>query len=140
MKRNHIKISVPEAYDTLLTLEKYGEGIKSISPVLKSLIKIRASQINNCSYCIDLHKKEALKVNETRVDLLSDWRNTNVFSTKERLALQVAEEITLIHSNGLTDTTYANCIETFGEKTTIELIMLVIIINSWNRIAIATNL
>ena len=140
MKRNHVKISTPGAYEALLALEKYGEGIKSISPALKSLIKIRASQINKCNYCIDLHTKEAKKVNEGNIDYLNDWRNTNVFTIEEQLALQVTEEVTLIHNNGLTDETYLKCVGTFGEKTTVELIMLVIIINSWNRIAIATNL
>lgn len=140
MKRNHIRISAPEAYEALLALEKYGEGIKSVSPALKSLIKIRASQINKCNYCIDLHKSEAVKVNETRVGYLSDWRSADVFSVEEQLGLQIAEEITLIHDNGLSDKTYSACLITFGERTTIELIMLVIIINSWNRIAIATNL
>lgn len=130
----------PAAYDAMLVLENYGKKTE-VSPILKELIKIRASQINGCAYCIDMHTEEALKIGETarRIFLLSAWREAPVFTEQERIVLQLTEEVTLISKGGLTDETYKKVIEYFGEKTTARLIMLIVIINSWNRIAVSTK-
>ena len=130
----------PAAYDAMLVLENYGKKTE-VSPILKELIKIRASQINGCAYCIDMHTEDALKIGETarRIFLLSAWREAPVFTEQERIVLQLTEEVTLISKGGLTDETYKKVIGYFGEKTTAQLIMLIVIINSWNRIAVSTK-
>lgn len=130
----------PGAYEAMIAMENYGKGTQ-VPPILKELIKIRASQINGCAYCLDMHTEDAIKIGETprRIFLLSAWREAPVFTEEERAVLQLTEEVTLISKEGLTTKTYETVIKFFGEKITAQLIMLVVIINGWNRIAIATN-
>src|SRR5690606_41345926 len=87
-----------------------------LSKTIKELIKIRVSQINSCAYCIDMHTKDALKYGETqqRIFVLSAWREaTYLYTDEEQTVLAMAEEITLIHQNGLTDETYQKATEFF---------------------------
>lgn len=138
-KRLNINTTEPKALKAMIGLETYLSEI-SISKTLKELIKIRASQINGCAYCIDMHTKEALKKGETpqRVFLLNAWKETNaIYTDEERALLAITEEITLIHQNGLSDKTYENAIRFFSENQIAEIIMAIITINAWNRIAIS---
>ncbi len=93
MKRIDIKNLEPNAYKAMLGLEQYA-GTSSISPLLRGLIKIRASQINGCVYCIDMHTQEALKIGETprRIFALSAWKESPLFSEEERAVLQLTEK------------------------------------------------
>jgi AhpD family alkylhydroperoxidase len=132
----------PQAYDAMEGLDNYVER-SSISKEHRELIKIRASQINGCSYCTDAHSHDALKLNIPlqKVLLVSAWREArNVFSEEEKLLFKMTEEITLIHLDGLSDETYAKAIEVFGEALTVQIIMAVITINAWNRIGVASQL
>ncbi|MFC5271634.1 carboxymuconolactone decarboxylase family protein [Adhaeribacter terreus] len=131
----------PKAYKAMFALEGY-LGTTEINRTHKELIKIRASQINGCAFCIDMHTKDALKNGETpqRIFLLNAWKETELFTEEEKVLLAVTEEITLIHKQGLTDKTYQKAIETFGERYVAQLIMFVVTINAWNRIAISTQL
>ncbi len=140
-KRIEIKKIEPAAYQAMLTLEAYGQSCE-INPILKELIKMRASQINACAYCLDMHSEEALKLGESfrRIIALSAWRESHLFSEEERVALQLTEEISKISDKGLTDETYANALRLFGENVTAQIIMLIVTINAWNRIAVATKL
>lgn len=139
---NRIKINevLPAGYRAILALEKYIEST-SLTPIHKELIKIRASQINGCAFCIDMHTLDARKAGETeqRIYALSAWRDTPFFDEKERALLALTEEITLI-SNHVSDETYKNAAGVFEEAYLAEIIMAIITINAWNRIGITTEL
>lgn len=113
----------------------------SLDPIHQELIKIRASQINGCAFCINMHTVEARKKGETeqRIYLLNAWREADVFSDAEKALLAFTEEVTLI-SNHVSDETYANAAKYFDEKYLSDILMMIIIINGWNRMAIATGL
>ncbi|AWI26230.1 carboxymuconolactone decarboxylase family protein [Flavobacterium pallidum] len=131
----------PQAYKALFALEGY-MATTNIPKKHKELIKIRASQINGCAFCIDMHTKDAIKNGETnqRIFLLNAWRETALFTEEEKVILAITEEITLIHKHGLSSETYHKAVQLFGENTVAQLIMGVVAINAWNRIAISTNL
>lgn len=133
---------LPDAYKALAELDNFTRSSR-IPPIHRELIKIRASQINGCAYCVDLHTKEARKQGETeqRIYLLSVWREaTNIFDDEEQLLLEMTEEITLIHKSGLSDRLYEKAINLWGEERTAQVIMAIININSWNRIGVGLNL
>lgn len=114
-----------------------------LSPILKELIKIRASQINGCAFCLDMHTKDALKYGETpqRIFLLNAWKDAKEFFTEEeQIILLMAEEITLISQKGLTEETYQKAKRIFDESQIADIIMAAVSINMWNRIAISTHL
>lgn len=131
----------PAAYKAMYGLETYLAGT-SLSKSQKELIKIRASQINGCAFCIDMHTKDALANGEStqRIFLLNAWRETDLFTEEEKAVLSVTEEVTLIHQHGLTAATYQLAKQHFSEETIAQLIMAVVTINAWNRIAISTQL
>jgi AhpD family alkylhydroperoxidase len=140
-KRINIKELEPRAYEAIFELEKYLNG-SSLDKIIKELIKVRASQINGCAYCIELHTQVALKNGETqkRLFALSAWRESNLFTSKEKAVLQMTEEISLISQAGLTSKTYNNSKEYFPDKEIAEIIMQIGTINLWNRIAVSTCL
>src|SRR4029079_2912149 len=141
-KRINFNDVQPNAYDAMDALDKFVEEA-SIDKLHKELIKIRASQINGCAYCVDSHSHDALKLGESlqKVLLISAWREAkNIFSEEERLLFRMTEEITLIHEHGLSDETYRKAIDVFGEEKTAQIIMAIITINAWNRIGVATEL
>ena len=132
----------PNAIKVLMEVSNYVSKT-SISKTLQELIKIRASQINNCAYCLDMHTKDALKNGETqqRLFLVSAWRETNeIFTEKEKAALAMTDEITLISQKGLSDETYENALKHFSTQEISEIVMAIIIINSWNRIALSSQI
>jgi len=136
---NFFKVA-PQAYNALMELSKF-ISTSSLDPIHQELIKIRASQINGCAFCINMHTAEARKIGETeqRIYLLSAWREADVFTAAEKALLAFTEEVTLIN-NHVSDETYANAAQHFDEKYLTDILMMVIIINSWNRMAIATGL
>jgi AhpD family alkylhydroperoxidase len=140
-KRINIQEIAPNAYKAMFALEGYLTATAT-NKTHKDLIKIRASQINGCAFCIDMHTKDALKNGETnqRIFLLNAWKETDLFTEEEKVILALTEEITLISKQGLTDQTYRNAIERFGQEYVAQLIMAVVTINSWNRIVISTQL
>jgi AhpD family alkylhydroperoxidase len=142
MKRIVMKHVQPEAYKAMAALEKY-LSMTGLSPVEKELIKIRASQINGCAYCVNMHTRDARKLGETeeRLTLIVVWHEaSNVFTEQEQLLLKMTEEITLIHRHGLSDETYERAILTFGEEKTAQIIMAIVTINAWNRIGVSTKM
>jgi AhpD family alkylhydroperoxidase len=140
-ERLNIKALEPDAYKAMHVLEAYLKNC-DISPVHRELVKIRASQINGCAYCIQLHAGDARKLGETehRIYALSAWKESPLFSDEERALLALTEEVTLIAGHGVSDETYNNMLQYFDEKTIAQIIMLIITINAWNRIAVATHL
>lgn len=139
---NRIRINQadPEAYKAMLAFDHYVETT-SLTTKHKELIKIRASQINGCTYCIDLHTREAREAGETeqRIYGLTSWRETPFFDEQERAVLALTEEITLI-SNKVSDETYNNAVALFDRVYVAQLIMAIININAWNRIGVATKM
>lgn len=122
----------------MLGLEQYITN-SGIAPSLRELIKIRASQINGCAYCIDMHTQAALKLGETqrRIFALSAWKESPLFTEAERAVLQLTEEVTLISEDGISDETYNTVFDMFGDNVLAQIIMQILIINSWNRIAVS---
>lgn len=130
----------PDAYKALYPLEKYLSSTK-LTPVHKVLIQIRASQINGCAFCINMHTKEARKLNvtEQRIYALSAWRDTAFFTEEEQAILALTEEVTLI-TQRVSDETYNQAAKVLDEHYLAAVIMAVIAINAWNRISITTRM
>jgi len=130
----------PEAYKILLTLDQY-IGNSSVSKTHRELIKIRASQINGCAFCIDMHTKDARKAGETeqRIYALNAWRETPFFTEEERAILALTEEVTLIQHH-VADATYEAAASLLGEAYVAQVILAIIAINAWNRFAISTGM
>jgi len=122
----------------MLGLEVGGRR-STLEPALIELVKMRASQINGCAYCLDMHSKDARAAGETeqRLYLLSTWRETPLYSERERAALDWTEAVTQISTNDLPDVLYAKVRVHFEERELVELTLAIIAINGWNRLAIA---
>jgi AhpD family alkylhydroperoxidase len=140
-KRININEVQPQAYKAMYGLEGYLAS-SQLSKTHKELIKIRASQINGCAFCIDMHTKDALKNGETtqRIFLLNAWRETELFTKEEKLVLAITEEVTLIQQHGLSDATYQKAVQVFDQNYLAQIIMAAVTINAWNRIAISTKM
>lgn len=130
----------PAGYKAILGLEKFIESTP-LTKTHKDLIKIRASQINGCAFCIDMHTKEARKTGETeqRIYALSAWRDAPFFTAEEQAILKITEEVTLI-SNHVSDETYDRAVTLLGGTYLAQVILAIITINAWNRIGITTRL
>jgi AhpD family alkylhydroperoxidase len=139
--RMSIKNVEPRIYEAMGSAEKQLDTFL-IDPILRVLIKIRASQINGCGYCINLHAKEARNVGETeqRIYALSAWWETPFFSEEEQIVLKLTEQVTHISHHGISDDVYNKALAFFGEQKLAQLIFAIITINSWNRIAITTHM
>lgn len=132
--------ATPEAYKALMDLSAY-VATTGLQPIHMELIKIRASQINGCAFCINMHTTEARKMGETeqRIYLLSAWRESILFTEEEKAILALTEEVTNIQ-NHISDATYQNAAKLFDENYLSHIIMMIISINSWNRFAIASGM
>jgi AhpD family alkylhydroperoxidase len=130
----------PAGYSAVLGLEKFIEST-GLTKKHKDLIKIRASQINGCAFCIDMHTKEARKAGETeqRIYALNAWRDTTFFAEEERAILALTEEVTLIRGH-VSDETYEQAARVLDEVYLAQVMLAIITINVWNRIGIATKL
>jgi len=130
----------PEAYRALYAIEKYLSA-SVLKETHKNLIKIRASQINGCAFCINLHTKEARAAGETeqRIYLLNAWKDVDLFTDEEKALLAFTEAVTFI-SNHVSDEVYANASKFFNDQYLTNIIMAIVAINAWNRISIATQL
>jgi AhpD family alkylhydroperoxidase len=134
-----IKDVDPAAYKAMLSLEKY-LGDTELDPIHKELIKLRASQINGCAYCLNMHSKDARKLGETeqRLYVLSAWKDTTLFTEEEQAILALTEEVTLIQGR-VSDKVYNRALELLGEKYLAQVIMAIVTINAWNRISISSE-
>lgn len=130
----------PAAYKAMLALEAYLQN-SQLSKTHLELIKIRASQINGCAFCINMHTEDAMKHGETaqRIFLLNAWKETELFTEEEKTILAITEEVTLISQNGLSDLTYQQAEKFFNKNYIAQIIMAVVTINAWNRIAVSTK-
>jgi AhpD family alkylhydroperoxidase len=130
----------PEALRAMLDLEKYIAS-SGLDEQLIHLLKMRASQINGCAFCIDMHAKDARALGETEQRLyeLDAWRETPFYSERERAALAWTEAITNVAQTHVPDEVYEEVRKQFSEKEIVDLTVVAAVINMWNRIAIATR-
>jgi len=129
----------PEALKAMLGLETYLTTQSSLDHGLLHLLKLRASQVNGCAFCIDMHWKDvrALGGTEQRLYGLDAWRESPYYTDRERAALAWTEAVTLISSTRVPDDVFAEVQKQFSEKEIVDLTYAVAAINSWNRIAIS---
>jgi AhpD family alkylhydroperoxidase len=127
----------PAAIKTMYDMESYLTR-SSIERPLLLLVKMRASQINGCAYCLDMHSKDARNEGETeqRLYALDAWRETPFYSERERAALTWTETLTLVSQTHVPDEAYAAARSQFSESELVDLTLAVVAINAWNRIAI----
>ncbi|MFF6805224.1 carboxymuconolactone decarboxylase family protein [Streptomyces sp. NPDC012616] len=113
-----------------------------VGPEILELVRIRASQLNGCAFCLDMHTKDARAEGETeqRIYALNAWRETPFFSERERAALALTEAVTLVHDGHVPDAVYAEAAEVFDEAQLAALIWAATVINAYNRIAVATRM
>lgn len=140
LRFNHRQVN-PEVYQLMLKFEQWISH-SELEAELYEIIKIRASQINGCSYCIDMHTSAFRKMgdNDQRLALISVWKESPCFTAQEKAVLELTEAITRISENGVPDSLYNRVREHFSEKQYMELVVAINTINCWNRIAISTNM
>lgn len=128
----------PDGYQAMRQLDKYVK-MSGLEPSLLELVKLRASQINGCAYCIDMHSKDARSQMETeqRLYALSAWRETSFYTDRERAALAWTEAVTQVAETHVPDVVYEVAHEHFTEKELVDLTLSIIVINGWNRLAIS---
>jgi AhpD family alkylhydroperoxidase len=133
--------AAPDAIQAMRNLDQVARN-SGLEPSLIHLVKIRASQINGCAYCLDMHSKEARHDGETeqRLYVLDAWRESPVFSDRERAALAWTEALTLIAETHAPDDVYAEVRKHFNETDTAKLSLLIAAINGWNRLAIGVRM
>ena len=130
----------PKAYEAMQALENYLDTT-GVNPLHKELIKIRASQINGCAYCINMHTKDARAKGETeqRIYALNAWRETPFFTPEERAILALTEEVTNI-KHGVSEKVMEEAARLLDRHYLAQVIMAIVTINAWNRIGISTGL
>lgn len=131
----------PGAYAPMFAMEKYIHS-GSLGEDLLALVKIRASQINGCAFCLDMHGREArlAGVDERRLDVLAGWREApGLYSEREQAALALTEAVTLISESGVSDPVWSQVTAVFDDKQVVSLLMAISAINVWNRLAISTH-
>ncbi len=135
---NYTSKAATGAYRAMSQLEHYVKNSGLEAPLLE-LVKIRASQINGCAYCIDMHTKDARAAGESeqRIYLLSAWQEAPFYSERERAALEWTEALTLIADNHVPDDIYKRVSAHFTEEELVNLTLAVVTINGWNRISIS---
>ena len=127
----------PAAFQAVAALQSYVDK-SGLDPKLRELIKIRASQINGCAYCLAMHTRDARKHGETdeRMHLLNAWREAPFYTARERAALAWAEAITLVTEGHVPDDVFEALRKQFSEKEIVDLTAAAVAINTWNRLAI----
>ena len=126
---------VPHANKAMLTLDAAARKV-SLEPALLELVRLRASQINGCAYCVDMHSGDARKGGESerRLYALAVWSETPFFTARERAALALTEAATRLSEGPVSDEVYAEAAARFSETELAELIWAIAVINAWNRL------
>lgn len=129
--------AAPQAYKAMLAFHSASTHFSLEKPLLE-LVKTRASQINGCAYCVDMHTKDARTGGETEQRLygLSVWREVPYYTDRERAALEWTESVTLLAVDHVPDEVYERVSPHFTEQELVELTISIIVINGWNRLAV----
>lgn len=132
--------TLPQGYRAMFEMQKVVDEC-SLDHKLIELVKIRSSQINGCAFCLDMHTKDARAIGETeqRIYMLNAWKESNLYTERERAALLWCETLTLVSSSGAPDNIYEQIEKVFSQKEIVELTFAVVTINSWNRLSIGFN-
>ena len=140
-QRVNIEKTQPEVWKAMYAMS-LAVSKSSLTNIQKELIKLRASQLNSCAFCINMHTKDALRLGETqqRIFLLSAWRETDLFSAEEKALIALTEEVTMIHNQGVSAATYNQALQYFSAEAIGEIITSAVMINAWNRIAVSTHM
>ena len=136
-QRLDYRAASPDAFKAILGVESYVRG-SGLEQSLLELVKMRASQINGCAFCLNMHSQDARKAGETeqRLYVLQAWRETDLFTDRERAALAWTEAVTQISNGAIADEIYGQVRRHFDDKSLVDLTVAVIAINAWNRLAI----
>ncbi len=128
----------PDAYQAMLSLEKFIRGCGLPHPLLE-LVKLRASQINGCAFCLDMHWKDARAAGETeeRLYMLDAWEEATVYTPRERAALALTEAVTRVAETHVPDAVYEEARRHFSEAELVDLTLAIVTINGWNRLAVS---
>jgi AhpD family alkylhydroperoxidase len=144
-KRIQLTSALPEAFRSVASLHKIVQQAAAdagLAPTLLELIRTRASQLNGCSYCVDVHSRDALKLGESqrRLLLLPVWRESGLFTEAERVALALTEEVTrLSESQDLPDALYQEATQVFSEEQYVAVMWTIGIINMLNRFGVPSH-
>lgn len=140
MSRVNLQQMLPEAYNAMFQLEKTLIN-STVEKDLQEIVRIRASLINQCKFCIGMHTDAALKLGVTKekIQALSSWQNSNAFNDKECAVLAMTDCMVNIKEQGIPDDVYEMVAKFFTEDEIAQLIMLNVTINAWNRIGIASS-
>lgn len=138
--RLHLRSAFPEGHSAFQALDATVNG-SGLERRLLELVRLRASQINGCAYCVDMHSQEAraLGEREQRIVTLSVWRDTPFFDARERAALALTERVTLVSGAGVHDADIAAAREHFNESEVVKLLYVIAVINAWNRLSMAAG-
>ncbi|GAA5198970.1 carboxymuconolactone decarboxylase family protein [Rugosimonospora acidiphila] len=138
-ERMRMEKVAPGGYRKVFELHTYSQ--ENVDPALLELIKVRASMVNGCAFCVDMHSADAIKAGETprRLFALSAWRESPFFSEQERVALALTDAVTKIGEDGVPDQLWDEARAIWSEKEVADLVMAIIMINAFNRIAITTR-
>lgn len=140
-QRSDLRTLVPHFYTAMSGLERAARS-SGIDPGLYELVKIRASQLNGCAFCLDMHLRDARAAGESqrRLDVLSAWREApSFFTDAERAALALTEQVTLIAGHGVAQEVWDGAVVALGEAGTAQVIAAIVTINCWNRLAVASH-
>jgi len=131
-------IVFPAGARAMVGLQRAIDGA-GLEPLLLELVKMRASQINGCAYCLDMHSKDARARGESeqRLHLLAAWREASCYDARERVALAWCEDLTLISTQGAPDAAYEELEQIFSPQEIVGLTLAIVAINGWNRLAIS---
>jgi AhpD family alkylhydroperoxidase len=130
----------PDALRAMLQLDQVGAG--RLDPVLRELIRMRASGLNGCAFCLDMHARDAAAQGETlqRLVVVGAWEEAPyLFTERERAALALTDAVTRLGEHGVPDGVWARAVAPFDEKELVQVLMAIVTINAWNRLAIATR-
>ena len=139
-QRMSVRASAPDLYRAVSHLSS-ATTHTSLDPILVHLVKLRASQINHCAYCVELHTREALEdgIDPRKIYLLTVWEDSHLYDARERAALAWTESVTLIAQTGVPDEAFAAVRKEFSETEVAELTVVIATINVWNRISVSSR-
>ncbi|WP_265445679.1 carboxymuconolactone decarboxylase family protein [Flexivirga meconopsidis] len=137
-QRMDLSTVAPDAIKAIYGMEKYSAA--NVDPTLYELVKLRASMINGCAFCVDMHSHDATEAGEKpqRLYGLAAWEDSPFYTDRERAALALTDEVTRVSEGGVSDETWNAVADEFSEREVADLLMAIATINVWNRIAIPT--
>ncbi|GAB3225094.1 carboxymuconolactone decarboxylase family protein [Micromonospora halotolerans] len=139
MSRMDTAAVAPEAYRAVLGLEKYVQ--QNVDHTVLELVKLRASMLNGCSFCVDMHSRDALGAGESsrRLFAVAAWREAPFFNERERAALALTDAVTKLGEHGVPDDVWDAAAKVWSEKELADLLVAIATINVWNRISVSTR-